>query len=60
MPMIGMTMFSTNDVTRAVNAVPITTATARSMTLPRVMNFLKSARSSRTHASQVDVGPEGR
>ena len=35
----------TSALTTAVNAVPITTATARSTTLPRIRNFLKSVSS---------------
>src|SRR5947209_2941014 len=36
----GVTMLVTNEVTTAPNAAPITTATARSITLPRKMNCL--------------------
>ena len=38
---IGLTMAVTNADTTAANAVPITTAIARSTTLPRMMNSLK-------------------
>src|SRR5215218_4777253 len=38
--MIGVMMFSTIELTICVNAAPMTTATARSMTLPRRMNAL--------------------
>ena len=38
----GVTMSATNAVIMAVKATPTTTATARSTTLPRRMNFLKS------------------
>ena len=37
----GWTTFSVNEVTSPVNAAPMTTATARSMTLPREINSLK-------------------
>jgi hypothetical protein len=40
--MIGVTMSVTSALTTAVNAAPMTTATARSTTLPRNRNFLKS------------------
>ncbi|VXB88807.1 hypothetical protein PLANTIT3_60533 [Plantibacter sp. T3] len=40
-PSSGLKMFSTSELTMAVNAAPITTATARSITLPRRMNSLK-------------------
>src|SRR5689334_21276412 len=43
--MIGVRMSATRALTTAVNAVPITTATARSITLPRNRNFLKSVSS---------------
>src|ERR1051326_3487257 len=36
----GVRILVTNDVTTAPKAAPITTATARSMTLPRMMNCL--------------------
>src|SRR5689334_14402262 len=39
--MIGVRMSATNAVTTAPNAAPITTATARSTTLPRMMNSRK-------------------
>ena len=39
MPMIGVMMSFTNAVTTAPNATPITTATARSTTLPRNRKF---------------------
>src|SRR5215218_5562706 len=42
-PMIGVMMFSTRDVTMAPNAAPITTAIARSRTLPRRMKVLNSS-----------------
>src|SRR5437867_10701417 len=42
-PTSPMTTSLANDSTTALNAVPTTTATARSSTLPRRMNFLKSA-----------------
>ena len=38
----GVMMSATNAVTMAVKATPTTTATARSTTLPRRTNFLKS------------------
>src|SRR5215467_3292571 len=38
--MVLLMMLLTNDVTTAPKAAPITTATARSMTLPRMMNCL--------------------
>ena len=41
-PMIGVMMPLTIEVTTAPNAAPITTATARSTTLPRMMNALNS------------------
>src|SRR5689334_6507491 len=41
-PTIGVMMLATNDVTTAPNAAPMTTATARSTTLPRKMNALNS------------------
>ena len=41
-PMSGVMKSFTNAVTTAVKAAPMTTATARSTTLPRRMNFLKS------------------
>src|SRR6476646_4911993 len=37
----GVRMLVTNEVTTAPNAAPITTATARSSTLPRMMNCRK-------------------
>src|SRR6266700_225699 len=37
----GVIMLVTNDVTTAPNAAPTTTATARSITLPRIMNSRK-------------------
>ncbi len=40
--MIGLMMNVTNAFTTALKAAPMTTATARSMTFPRIMNFLKS------------------
>src|SRR5947209_8652812 len=43
--MIGVSRSDTSALTTAVNAVPITTATARSTTLPRNRNFLKSLNS---------------
>src|SRR4051812_15632149 len=43
-PISGVRNESPNDVTTAVNAVPTTTATARSTTLPRSRNFLKPDR----------------
>src|SRR5438270_13141404 len=39
----GVRMLLTNEVTTAPKAAPITTATAKSMTLPRKRNFLKPA-----------------
>src|SRR6201995_3256478 len=39
--MIGVMMSATSAVTTAPNAPPMTTATARSTTLPRMMNSLK-------------------
>ena len=42
-PMIGMMMSFTKLLTNSPNAMPMITATARSSTLPFVMNFLKSA-----------------
>ena len=45
--MIGVSRSETRALTTAVNAVPITTATARSTTLPRNRNVLKSLRASR-------------
>ena len=39
--MSGVIRSATIAVTTAVNAVPMTTATARSMRLPREMKFLK-------------------
>ena len=42
-PMIGMMMSATSDVTIAPNAAPMITPTARSTTLPRIANFLKSS-----------------
>ena len=47
-PMKPITMLSANDWTTVLNAAPTTTATARSITLPRRMNFLKSLRKVRT------------
>src|ERR1700761_6601742 len=41
----GVKMSATSALTRAVNAVPMTTATARSITLPRKRKRLKSVRS---------------
>src|SRR6185312_3099541 len=41
-PIGGMMMSLTSDVTILPNAAPMTTATARSTTLPRMMNALKS------------------
>ena len=41
-PIGGIRMSLTNDVTIAPNAAPITTATARSTTFPRITNALKS------------------
>src|SRR4051794_3410473 len=38
----GVKMFATSEVTSAPNAAPITTATARSTTLPRKMNSRNS------------------
>ena len=38
----GVKMLVTSEVTTAVNAAPMTTATARSTTLPRRMNSLNS------------------
>ena len=43
--MSGIIMSFVRLVTIAVNAAPITTPTARSITLPRVINFLNSAQS---------------
>src|SRR5205823_1406683 len=43
--MIGVRMSATRALTTAVNAVPTTTATARSMTLPRKRKRLKSVSS---------------
>src|SRR5699024_5421597 len=43
MPMTGMTTSLTRELTMAVNAPPMMTPTARSMTLPREMNCLNSA-----------------
>src|SRR5690554_2812019 len=40
-PRAGFSSPSTSVFTIAVNAAPMTTATARSMTLPRMMNSLK-------------------
>src|SRR3954454_14056744 len=37
----GLIRFSTSEVTIAPNAAPMTTATARSRTFPRMMNSLK-------------------
>jgi hypothetical protein len=42
MAMTGVRMFSTNDVTTAAKAAPMTTPTARSTTLPRSTKVLKS------------------
>src|SRR5205814_6784967 len=39
--MKGLRMFVTSDVTTVPNAAPMTTATAKSTTLPRSRNFLK-------------------
>src|SRR5947209_16158900 len=44
MPIRGVRMSLTSAFTTAPNAVPITTATARSTTLPRSRNCLNSAR----------------
>src|ERR671910_574120 len=41
-PIIGVTIFSTREVTIAPNAAPMTTATARSKTFPLRMNALNS------------------
>ncbi len=42
MPMMGMMTSFTSEFTIAVNAVPMTTATARSNTLPRLMKSSNS------------------
>src|SRR6185437_12322993 len=42
-PMIGMMMSPTSDCTMLLKATPMITPTARSMTLPRKANFLKSS-----------------
>lgn len=42
-PIAGMTISFTREVTIAVKALPMITPTARSMTLPREINFLNSA-----------------
>src|SRR5687768_659861 len=42
-PMTGMMMSATSDDTIAPNATPMMTPTARSTTLPRSANFLKSS-----------------
>src|SRR5579859_1731543 len=44
----GVRMLATNEVTTAPKAPPITTATAKSITLPRKRNFLKPANMSVT------------
>src|SRR5262249_37659043 len=46
-PMIGMKTSFTSEFTIAVNAAPITIPIARSMTLPRMMNFLNSSKNFR-------------
>src|SRR5262249_28227993 len=56
--MIGVRMSLTRALITAVNAVPITTATARSITLPRNRNFLKSRSSFVTGSRLVSLqGP---
>src|SRR5208282_1422921 len=61
-PMMGMMTSPTSELTMLPNAAPMITPTARSMTLPRMANFLKSSsianppgmcRSSITRASRV-------
>ena len=42
-PTIGMMMSPTSEVTMAPNAAPMMTPTARSITLPRIANFLNSS-----------------
>src|SRR6187200_3542574 len=42
-PMIGMMSSPTSDVTIAPKAAPMMTPTARSITLPRIANFLNSS-----------------
>ena len=42
MPISGITMSLTSEVTMPVNAAPMITATAKSMTLPRLMNARNS------------------
>src|SRR6185437_15378600 len=46
--MSPMTTSLANDCTTVLNAAPTITATARSTTFPRMMNFLKSLRKFRT------------
>jgi hypothetical protein len=41
--MIGMMISATREVTIAPNATPMMTPTARSITLPRIANFLNSS-----------------
>ena len=45
MEMSGLMMLSVSEVTMAVKAPPMMTATARSMTLPLLMNSLNSLKS---------------
>src|SRR5438093_13689548 len=52
-PIKGVTRSLTKAVTTAPNAAPITTATARSTTLPRRRNFLKPD----MPLTPVEVGP---
>ena len=52
--MIGVMMFSTIELTICVNAAPMTTATARSMTLPRRMNALNPS----TRSLMPEPSPE--
>ncbi|KAG0930935.1 hypothetical protein G6F40_014653 [Rhizopus arrhizus] len=49
-PSGGMMIFSTSAVTILPKAAPITTPTARSMTLPRIANSLNSVMSAGDHA----------
>src|SRR5882762_8004178 len=55
MPTAGMMTSPTSDVTILPNAVPIITPTARSMTFPRVANFLKEFKKFATRGNVIDL-----
>src|SRR4051794_34572707 len=60
--MKAMSTSSANDCTTALNATPTTTATARSRTLPRMMNSLNSFKNRRMAAkllrrADAELGP---